>query len=634
MSDFMFAKQRTDHTDATDSQSKKNRWKILIVDDEKDIHSVTELVLGDFEFDGQKLHFINAYSAKEAKSILQEHSDIALVLLDVVMESDNAGLEVVEYIRNDLKNHLIRIVLRTGQPGMAPEEQVIASYDINDYKDKTELTSIKLKSTVHNAIKSYRDMVSLAENADTLLKYKNMFNSATDFIFMVDRNNSILEAIKAFLEAIGKTHDEIVGDSLFNLFSFDGVHTELQYNIAKSMDGSPVHYNSELLFDNLGKRFVDIEFFPYYDEKHDLGAVVINLHDITQDVIQREETDRLRNKQIASYQQTVYSFVDMIERRDSYTAGHTNRVADYAKRIAQEMKIDEADIETLYKAAMLHDIGKITTPDSILLKPGKFNEFEYNLIKEHLNTGYELLKNIDMYAELAEVMVLHHERYDGKGYPNGLKGDEISILGHIMIVADAFDAMTTDRIYKKRKDIKAALDEMVALKKQQFHPDVVDAALIAFKDMTINVDKTSQLPQTKAEKARFAYFFKDPLTGAYNQDYLNTVLSIENEPYQYAHYINVHNMTAYNSEYGWDEGDVLLRNISHLLREHYPNHLKFRVHGDDFFLLAKDEIPIDVEQLNIDSRIIESGIEISVQSLQLKERNIHTAEDLEHYFQF
>jgi len=630
----MFAKSGTDRTDTTAPKAQEDSWKILIVDDEQDIHSVTELVLGNFEFDGQKLHFLNAYSAKEAEVILQEHSDIALVLLDVVMESDNAGLEVVEYIRNDLKNHLVRIVLRTGQPGMAPEEKVIASYDINDYKDKTELTSVKLKSTVHNAIKSYRDMVALAENADTLLKYKNMFNSATDFIFVVDRSNRILEANKAFLDALGKSHDEIIGDSVFNLFSFDGVHTELQHNIAKSMEGSPVHYNSELLFDNLGKRFVDIEFFPYYDEKHDLGAVVINVHDITKDVIQREETDRLRNKQIASYQQTVYSFVDMIERRDSYTAGHTNRVADYAKRIALEMKVDEADIETLYKAAMLHDIGKITTPDSILLKPGKFNEFEYNLIKEHLNTGYELLKNIDMYAELAEVMVQHHERYDGKGYPNGLKGDEISLLGHIMIVADAFDAMTTDRIYKKRKDIETAFDEMIALKEQQFHPDVVDAALIALKDVEIDVTKTSQLPQTKAEKARFAYFFKDPLTGAYNQDYLNTVLSIENELYHYVHYINVHNMTAYNTQHGWDEGDILLRNISHLLREQYPNYLKFRVHGDDFILLADDDEPIDVEQLSIDSRIIESGIAISVQSLQLKERNIHTAEDLENYFQF
>jgi CheY-like chemotaxis protein len=136
MSGFMFANKKTS------TESKKNDilpWNVLIVDDEESIHAITELVLNNFRFDEHPLHFFNAYSAKEAREILVEQNDIALVLLDVVMESEDAGLELVKYIRNELQNQMVRIVLRTGQPGSAPEEEVITSYDINDYKIKQNL---------------------------------------------------------------------------------------------------------------------------------------------------------------------------------------------------------------------------------------------------------------------------------------------------------------------------------------------------------------------------------------------------------------------------------------------------------------------------------------------------------------
>ena len=626
----MFAKNKQSGEVNTTIDNEKEKWNILIVDDEKDIHAVTELSLGNFKFDGKELHFLNAYSAKEAEGILREHNDIALVLLDVVMESEHAGLELVKYIRNTLNNSLIRIVLRTGQPGSAPEEEVIKSYDINDYKDKTELTSIKLKSTVHNAIKSYRNMVALDENASTLLKYKNMFDSASDFIFVVDKDSKIIEANNAFLNVVGRSHAEIIGTSLYDIFAFKQRESELQKNIESSSNGNNMRFASELFFDTLGKCYVNIESFPYFDENHNLSAIVVNVQDITKEVRHQELTDSLKNAQIANYKQTVYSFVDMIEKRDSFTAGHTNRVAQYAKLIAKQMNLKEEEIELLYQAAMLHDIGKVTTPDSILLKPGIFNDLEYNLIKEHLNTGYKLLKNIDMYKELADVMVLHHERYDGKGYPNGLKGDEISILGHIMIVADAFDAMTTNRIYKRRKELDVAFKEIEDLKGKQFHPDVVDVALIALKDIEIVTD--NQLPHSKAEKARFAYFFKDPLTKTYNQEYLNTVLSIEKDVYKQVHYLAVHNMSQYNNREGWKKGDKLLRYIANAVHEFYPLFLKFRVHGDDFFLLDQGMSEIDIDKLNAIKEISQSGIKLSVQTISLENKDFNTVTQLESCF--
>ena len=140
------------------------RWPLLIVDDEEEVHAVTKLALSGFEFAGRGLEFVSAHSAAQAREVLRERRDIAVVLLDVVMETDHAGLEVADFIRNVIENRFARIVLRTGQPGQAPEREVIRRYDINDYKEKTELTAKKLFTVVYTALRSYRDLLALEAN--------------------------------------------------------------------------------------------------------------------------------------------------------------------------------------------------------------------------------------------------------------------------------------------------------------------------------------------------------------------------------------------------------------------------------------------------------------------------------------
>jgi len=139
-------------------------WKVLIVDDDPEIHSVTQLALSDLVVLGSRLEYLHAYSGEEANTLLQQHPDIVLVLLDVVMETDDAGLNVVKFIREDLGREDVRIVLRTGQPGYAPEESVIKDYDINDYKTKTELTRRKLVTTVYAAIRSYQQITQVNQS--------------------------------------------------------------------------------------------------------------------------------------------------------------------------------------------------------------------------------------------------------------------------------------------------------------------------------------------------------------------------------------------------------------------------------------------------------------------------------------
>lgn len=139
-------------------------WKILLADDEPEVHRITELALADFEFDGKPLTFLNAYSGQEAQDLMVEHPDIAIVFLDIIMETDNAGLEVVQYIRNILNNHLVRIIVRTGQPGQFQEDVVALEYDINDYKTKTELTRQKLIAKIITSLRVFRTLVTIEKS--------------------------------------------------------------------------------------------------------------------------------------------------------------------------------------------------------------------------------------------------------------------------------------------------------------------------------------------------------------------------------------------------------------------------------------------------------------------------------------
>ena len=156
------------NADAEFDNNPNEAWKILIADDDEGVHSVTELVFNSFKFNDKPLQFINTYSGEETLEVLKKNTDIAVILLDVVMETDDAGLKVIDKIRNELNNKMIRIILRTGQPGQAPEDRVLIDYDINDYKNKSELTSRKLKSSIITSLRSFIDLKKINELNTTL----------------------------------------------------------------------------------------------------------------------------------------------------------------------------------------------------------------------------------------------------------------------------------------------------------------------------------------------------------------------------------------------------------------------------------------------------------------------------------
>ena len=312
---------------------------------------------------------------------------------------------------------------------------------------------------------------------------------------------------------------------------------------------------------------------------------------------QGRETRRLQQERISNYEETILSLVDMIEKRDTYTAGHTRRVAHYCELIAARMELPPEEVQTLKQAAILHDIGKIAIPDAVLLKPGKLTPLEYDLIKQHAEEGYRTLSRIDMYKELAEIMRYHHEREDGSGYPHGLADGQIPRASRIMAVADAFDAMTTNRIYKPRKAVPVALAELRQLAGEHYDPVVVEAACAALSDVQ-PPPLSDQLPKTPLERQRFAYFFDDQLTGVHNANYLQLMLG--NGPpasYERAYVILLRHFSGLNSASGWAAGSQALASFAALLMARYPDAVVFRVMGDDFVLLASRALDIDAADL-------------------------------------
>lgn len=220
------------------------------------------------------------------------------------------------------------------------------------------------------------------------------------------------------------------------------------------------------------------------------------LEEVTNDIafglynIELEEKDKLSEQKLRqSYQRlqktmedTIYTIGKIAETRDPYTAGHQKNVSQIATFIAQEMKLPKDKIEGIRIASLVHDIGKISLPAEILNKPTKLSEIEYSLIKDHSQVGYDVLKSIEFPWPIAKIVLQHHERLDGSGYPNKLKGDEIILEAKIIAVADVVEAMSSHRPYRPALGIDAALEEISQNKGIFYDPEVVDAYIKLFKE--------------------------------------------------------------------------------------------------------------------------------------------------------
>jgi len=348
----------------------------------------------------------------------------------------------------------------------------------------------------------------------------------------------------------------------------------------------------------------------------------------------RTKEKAMQQDKVSNFEKTVESLVKLIEHRDNYTGGHSQRVATYSKMVAQEMNYSAVDCELIYRAGILHDIGKVTTPDAILLKPGRLSEDEFELIQSHVKTGADMLEKIPMYQDLSAIVRAHHERIDGTGYPAGLVGDAIPPLARIMAVCDAFDAMTTNRIYKACKTVSQALEELQSLIGIHYQEEVVMAANRALSQLKL-ADNTSQFPESKLEQQRFAFFFKDQVTNAFNEKYLTILLKRNKFDLQYCclNVVFLKNFTQYNDCYGWKSGDDVLNEVSKVIQEQFLHSLVFRFHGDDFIIMCREHIEIDLAGLEKGAKLPEKEISLAHIHFHTENHEITTIEALENKIQ-
>ena len=272
----------------------EDTWKMLVVDDEEDVHIITDLALENVVFEGKRVNLVYARSAAEGRQIMAKEQDIAVVLLDVVMETRSAGLDLAKFIRQDLKNSLARIVFRTGQPGEAPERKVVVEYDIDDYKTKVELTSDKLFTLVYSCLRTYKALKNLDGYNKTLAQkvkerteeVRALLNAPTDIIAMIGADGLILDANEAFACRFQKRIDQLVGINTWDLLPLDTETT----NFRKARIEEVVRTGKHLRFeDELQGIWFDNCFYPVFDMNGKVAKVAIVARDITERKIMEED---------------------------------------------------------------------------------------------------------------------------------------------------------------------------------------------------------------------------------------------------------------------------------------------------------------------------------------------------------
>ncbi len=472
-------------------------WKILIVDDEPEVHTMTKTVLSNFILDDRKLEFFCAYSGKEAIDILKKNPDIALTLLDVVMETNHAGLDVVKIIREELNNDLIRIILRTGQPGSAPEEEVIVKYRINDYKEKTELTSKKLFSTIVTAIRSYQDLSTIKKSKEGLEKVIDSTKSIseertletfagcvlTQLISILNFNNDSLVVNNRDAICIEKLEDEFKIIATTGKFARNTIFNNLDKNIIELVKDTIKKQKSSFINDNYIGYFQfndNISYLVYVPGCKDINTLDKNLATIfSNNIAIAFNNISLNNEVLDTQKEIIERLGEVVEKRSKETSKHVYRVSEFSYVLAKNHGLSDNDAILLRMASPMHDVGKIGIRDDILLKPGKLTPKEFTVMKTHSKIGYDILKNSkrDILKAASIVAHEHHEKFDGSGYPRGLKGEEIHIYGRISALADVFDALYHKRCYKEAWPLEDIIDLLKKEKGKHFDPILVDLIL-------------------------------------------------------------------------------------------------------------------------------------------------------------
>ncbi|PAR48351.1 DUF3369 domain-containing protein [Vibrio metoecus] len=473
-------------------------WRVLLVDDDEQMHQITRLALTGFQFQNRSLELISVLSGLEAQKVMAEQTDIALALIDVVMETEDAGLDLVRYIRDTLQNRQVRLVLRTGQAGQAPEDKVIKDYEIDDYKEKTELTTQKLRTLLYSMLRAYRDLCLIEDQKRGLSRVieasANVQNTRTLQTYAMAVLSQLTSLLKLHASAFYCVVNPHPGSEQYSALTvattaecvdlyvespFEGLPTEVEARCKEVLNnGRSYDYGDAYVFFKQDDRGVDSVLYVELEQalsELDRKLLEIYMYNIGLTF----ENINLMVDLRETAKELVYNLANAVEARSRETGAHVQRVSLFSERLAHLYGLSDTDAEMIKNASPLHDVGKVAIPDSILHKPGKLDAQEWAIMQKHVEYGVDILSRSKrrLIYVAKEIAATHHEKWDGSGYPNQLQGDNIPISGRITALADVFDALGARRSYKEPWPDEQIRNELVAQKGRHFEPKLVELLL-------------------------------------------------------------------------------------------------------------------------------------------------------------
>jgi response regulator RpfG family c-di-GMP phosphodiesterase len=474
-------------------------WKVLVVDDDDQIHQVTRLAVSAFTVLGRPLRLLSAHTGREAVEVMRRERDVALILMDVVMESEHAGLEAVQRIRHELGNRFVRIVLRTGQPGQAPELDVVRKFDINDYKEKTELTTTKLYTVLQTGLTLYRELTAMERNRVGL---ENVIRASATIMqahSLAQFQKGVLEQITALLyahrDAVIVTANGLAasltdgklwvsaGTGAYQgtegSLADDVLATEALLRVRRAIESGafdigPNHFAAYFATN------ADSKYVVYVQSESRFSPADTRLIDLfCRNVAMAFQNLSLTQDLLESQRRLILLLSSGIEERSRDLHNHVRRVSEYSRLLARLIGLGPDDVEAVGVAAAMHDLGKVSIPDAILNKPAALSREERAQMETHVVKGEHMLagQKGPLMQSAGAVVGGHHERWDGSGYPRGLRGPQTHLYARITGLCDVFDALSSRRVYKDVWPTTQIVDYIREQRGVQFDPQLVDAFL-------------------------------------------------------------------------------------------------------------------------------------------------------------
>lgn len=473
--------------------------RLVVVDDEKYICDIIVESLA-----AEKYEIVSFTDPLKAIEHMHDHP-VDLVLTDLVM-GESSGVDVLE---RALKEHQDAIVvIMTAHPTVQTAISVLkrGAYDFLVKPFKLEVLKAVIRRGVAHQ-KVVRENLALRGQVE-FLKAASAFTMGVDidqYLRMVlDSCRTELGATAAAIIEIDPTHGGVVrtvcesdqeaqraavlADSHLLRFSYTRspqphvtsreIRVENQAMV-ETLISSPIFVRRTL------HGVINLLVLDRFRRVYPAQLNALNI--LTNAAASAISNQKLYDDLQTSYLQAIRALANAIEARDSHTAGHTDRVIRLAEPVAREMGWSGMRITNLIMGCTLHDIGKIGVPDSILNKPAKLTDEERERMVNHPLVGLRIVSGIDLFKPAVPYIISHHERYDGHGYPKGLRGDEIPVEGRLLSVVDTFDAILSDRPYRSGAPIEIAVNELVTNKGLQFDPSIVDVFLLVLRDRKINL---------------------------------------------------------------------------------------------------------------------------------------------------